>query len=168
MVTPRRRGRAGYTLIEIMLVVAVLGVIALVGPRLFTGMYQFFNQSLARTDVQRDIRVALDQMNRTIRQASAATVTISQDAGQPPYSKISLTSVSGESVTFKQGGRKLFQTVGNQQMTLVDNVQYMAFTFPQTDVNTVVSISVTLEKKTFSGRSAALQMAITKVRIMNP
>lgn len=162
------RNRAGYTLIEAMLVVAIIGVIAAVGPRLFTGMYQFFNQSIARTDIQRDIRVALDQMNRTIRQASAATVTVSQDTGQPPYSKVSFTTVSGSATTYKQSGRKLIQVVGSNQRTLVDNIEYLAFTYPQTDVNTVVAISVTLQKKTFSGRTAALQMAITKVRIMNP
>lgn len=168
MVTMSRRNSAGYTLIEAMLVVAIIGGVAVIGPRLFTGMGQFFSQTIARTDIQRDIRVALDQMNRTIRQASAASVTVSQDAGQPPYSKIAFTTVSGSAVTYKQSGRKLVHVVGGSQRTLVDNIQYMAFTYPQTDVNTVISISVTLQKKTFSGRTTALQMAITKVRVMNP
>lgn len=168
MVKTRSLSRAGYTLVEAMMVVAILGVVAVIGPRLLTGMTQFFNQSLARTDIQRDIRVALDTMNRTIRQASAATVTVSQDSGQPPYSKVSFTTVDGKSVTYKQSGRKLIQVVGSGQTALVNNIEYLAFTYPQTDENTVVSISVTLQKKTFSGRSTALQMAITKVRVMNP
>ncbi|MBI5881653.1 MAG: prepilin-type N-terminal cleavage/methylation domain-containing protein [Elusimicrobia bacterium] len=164
----RSQNRAGYTLVEAMMVVTILGVVAIIGPRLLTGMTQFFNQSLARTDIQRDIRVALDTMNRTIRQASAATVTVSQDTGQPPYSKVSFTTVDGKSVTYKQSGRKLLQVVGSAQTVLVNSIEYLAFTYPQTDENTVVSISVTLQKKTFSGRSTALQMAITKVRVMNP
>lgn len=161
-------GRGGFTLTEAMLVVAITGIVAAVGPRFFVGMYQFFNQSIARADIQRDIRMAMDQMNRNLRQASAATVSITQDTGQLPYSKISFTTVSGSDVTYKQSGRKLIQTVGSNQKTLIDNVEYLAFTYPQTDINTVVSISLTLQKKIFSGRSTTLQMAITKVRIMNP
>ena len=168
MVGTKKLNRSGFTLIEAMMVVAIIGVLALVGPRLFTGMYQFFSQSSARTEIQRDLRVALDQMNRTIRQASAATVNVSQDTGQLPYSKISFTTVDGTAVSYKQSGRKLIQVSGTSQKTLVDNVEYLAFTYPQTDINTVVSISFTLQKKTFSGRSTALQMAITKVRVMNP
>lgn len=150
------------------MVVAILGVISAIGPRLLISTQQFFLQTIARTDVQRDIRVALDLMNRNIRQASAASVTISQDAGQLPYSKISFTAVNGTTMSYKQSGRKLIQTAGTTQKTLVNDIEYLAFTYPQTDVNTVVSISVTLQKKTFSGRSTALQMAITKVRVMNP
>lgn len=150
------------------MVVAILGVISAIGPRLLISTQQFFLQTIARTDVQRDIRVALDLMNRNIRQASAASVTISQDTGQLPYSRISFTTLNGTAMSYKQSGRKLIQTAGTTQKTLVNDIEYLAFTYPQTDVNTVVSISVTLQKKTFSGRSTALQMAITKVRVMNP
>ncbi|MBI5245917.1 MAG: hypothetical protein HY923_01955 [Elusimicrobia bacterium] len=155
-------------MIEMMLVVAILGVIFAVGPRLFTGIFQFYTQSTARTEVQRELRAMLENMNRTIRQASADTVSISQDTGQPPYSKISFTTIDGRSVTYKQSGRSLIQVVGNGSTTLSKNISYVAFTYPQTDTRTVMAISVTLEKATYSGRTAALQMAITKVRVMNP
>lgn len=149
--------------------VAILGILALVGPRMLTVMYQFFNQSMARTDIQRDIRVSLDVMDRQIRQASAATVNISQDTGQPPYSKITFTTVDGVAMTYKQVNHTLVQITGIiEKSPWIDNIEYIAFSYPRTDDNTVISISLTLQKKTYSGRSTALQMAITKVRVMNP
>lgn len=162
------RRRAGYTLLELMMVVAIIGGIFMVGPRIFTATFQFFSQSVARTDIQRELRSTLIIMNRTIRQASAASISVSQDSGQPPYSKITFTTIDGRSVTYKQSGRSLLQIVGTSSTILTQNLQYLVFSYPQTDINTVLSISITLQKNTYSGRQAALQMAITKVRIMAP
>lgn len=162
------RGRAGYTLLEAMIVVAILGTLTLVGSNLFLRTYQFLNQTDARTDVQRELRVILDEMNRDVRRASAASISVSQTAGQPPYSLITFQTADGHAVTYKQSGHSLIQSVDNASRVLTKNLQYIAFTYPQTDVNTVLSISVTLQKATYSGRTTALQMAISKVRVMNP
>lgn len=164
----RSRRQAGYSLTEAMLVVAIIGAIATVGPALFTQVFMFYTQNTARVEVQRDLRVAMSNLERTLRQASAATVNVSQDSGQPPYSKITFATVDGSSVTYKQSGKNLIQTVNGKSTTLTKSVQYVAFTYPQTDVNSVLSISMTLQKATYSGRTTALQMAVTKVRVMNP
>jgi prepilin-type N-terminal cleavage/methylation domain-containing protein len=158
----------GYTLLEAMLVVSILGVVAAMGASLFTRMYQFFNQSDARTEVQRELRVILDDMDRDLRRASAASIQVTEAAGQPPYSKITFATADGHTVTYTQSGHTLTQKVDANTTVLTKNLQYIAFSYPQTDINTVVSISVTLRKATYSGRSTALQMAISKVRVMNP
>ena len=167
MVARRRRFSRGYTLLEAMLVVAILGIVSSMGASLFMKMYQFFNQSDARTDVQRELRVVLDNMDRNIRTASAQTINITSAASQPPYSRLVFNTVDGDTVTYSQSGHTLTQTVGNGNTVLTKNLQYIAFSYPQTDINTVVSISITLQKATFSGRTTALQMAISKVRVMN-
>lgn len=159
---------AGFTLTEAMLVVAIIGTIALIGPQLFTRIFQFYTQNTARVEIQRDLRVSLDLIDRKLRQASAASVSVSQLSSQPPYSSISFTTVDGSTVTYSQSGHNLLQTVNGKQKTLSPNLQYLAFTYPQTDINTVLSVSITMQKTTFSGRTAALQMAVTKVRVMNP
>lgn len=152
---------------EAMLVVAILGIVSTMGATLFLRMYQFFNQSDTRTDVQRELRVVLDNMDRTIRTASAQTLNISENNNQPPYSRITFNTIDGSTVTYSQSGHTLTQTVGTNNTILTKNLQYIAFSYPQTDINTVVSIAITLQKSTYSGRSTALQMAISKVRVMN-
>jgi prepilin-type N-terminal cleavage/methylation domain-containing protein len=162
-----RRSR-GYTLVEAMIVVSILGILVAMGTGLFLRMYQFFNQMDARTDVQRELRVALDNINHSVRQASAATIYVDEATNQPPYSQISFITVDGSTVSYSQIGNSLVQSVNRNKTVLTQNLQYIAFSYPQTDINTVLSISMTLQKKTYSGRSTALQMAISKVRVMNP
>ena len=162
------RNRRGYSLTEAMIVVAILGTVAAVGSGLFLRMYQFYNMSDARTDVQRELRVILDNMDQDIRRASAASVLVTEDSGQPPYSRINFNTVEGSTVTYRQSGHTLIRTHDNYTTTLTKNLWYVAFSYPQTDIATVVSISLTLQKSTFSGRATALQMAVSKVRIMNP
>ena len=153
---------------EAMLVVAIVGTVSAMGSGLFLRMYQFFNQTDARTDVQRELRVILDNMDRDIRAASAATISVTEASNQPPYSQIAFTTVAGTAVSYSQSGHTLTRIAGNAHSVLTKNLQYIAFSYPQTDINTVVSISVTLQKATYSGRTTALQMAISKVRVMNP
>jgi len=160
--------RKAFTLIEIMVTVAIIGILFTMGPSMFMNLQRFYLQHNARADIQSEIRVIMDNMDRTIRQASAASVNVSQDTGSPPYSKISFTTIDGRSVVYKQSGRQLIQTIAGNTKALSKNIYYLAFTYPKTDTNTVVSISITLQKATFEGRTTAIQMAITKVRIMNP
>jgi len=160
--------RKAFTLTEMMVTVAIMGILSTMGPTIFMNLHRFFLQHSARGEIQSEIRVIMDNMDRTIRQASAASVNVSQDTGSPPYSKISFTTIDGRSVVYKQSGRQLIQTIAGNTKALSKNIYYLAFTYPKTDTNTVVSISITLQKATFEGRTTAIQMAITKVRIMNP
>jgi|GEM_PF-410341 len=158
----------GFTLIEAMIVITILGILITVGPNLLNDVNKFFFLNDARIEIQREIRVIMDLMNRNIRQSLPDTVVVSEDSGQPPYSKISFTTLDGRNVIYKQNGRQLISIVDNNQKVLSENLYYLAFTYPQTDVNTVISISLTLQKRTFESKTTAIQMAITKVRIMNP
>ena len=83
--------RRGYSLIELMLVVAIVGSIAMVGPRLMIQMTRFFRQNQARVDIQREARTVFDLMGRNLRQAQASTIVVDQLSGQPPYSRVSFT-----------------------------------------------------------------------------
>jgi len=159
--------RKAFTLVEVMVTVAIIGILFTMGPPIFMNLQRFFLQYTARGEIQAEIRVIMDNMDRTIRQASVNSITVSQDSGQPPYSKIYFTTVDGRTITYKQTGRQLLEIVNGNTKTLSKNIYYLAFTYPKTDTNTVVSISITLQKATFEGRTTAIQMAITKVRIMN-
>lgn len=159
-------GRRGYTLTEMMLVVAILGAVSTVGPLMLTQMQNFYLMTSARNDIQRDARASLDVMNRFLRQAKQATILIDTDTGGP-YSRIRFRHVDGRYMEFHQTGKKLVQTIGATTTTISDNLLYIAFTFPRTDDPSIVSISLTMGKSIQLGRRKVLELTIQKVRVMN-
>ena len=56
MVTSGARARPGFTLLEAMIVVAVMGIIASVGPALLVQANRFFMLSRVRADLQGQAR----------------------------------------------------------------------------------------------------------------
>lgn len=164
-------GRRGVSLTEMMLVVALVGILASLAPKLFIDVTRFIRMSQARHDIQRDSKNIFILINRNLRQAKASTITISQQSGQPPYSKITfdkyLTDSTVRTMTFYQQDDKLYQVESGSTRPICDNVRYIAFSYPRTDDDSIVSVSLTLEKATYQGRAKALQLAVEKVRVMN-
>lgn len=160
-------GRAGYTLMEMMLVVAIIGIIAALGAPLWNNMTNFWRQSSARSDIGRDVRASLDIINRMVRQARQSTVVIDQVSGQPPYSRITFTTISGQTISFYQTGNILYQKFGSNVSKLSRNVGYIGFTPPQTTDTTIISVAFTAQAATYKGGKKELQLAVQKVRIMN-
>ena len=170
MVTPRRR--KGYTLMELMVVVAILGVIVSAAPRLLNGIYRFSRLSTARLEIQKNARAALSNINRGLRQAQASSVVIAQLSGMPPHSRITFDRYkpdgSIETVSYYQAGKVLYlSSQGATGKKVADDLRYLAFTYPKSDDESIISISVTFERATYEGGAKALQMAVEKVRVMN-
>lgn len=166
------RLKNGYTLVELMIVVAILGVIATAAPRLLNGIYRFSRLAIARVEIQKNARGALSNINRGLRQARAASVVIDQLSGMPPHSRITFTRYkpdgSTEIISYYQNGRKLYlSSNGAAGKMIADDLRYVAFTYPQTDDDSIISISITFERATYEGGAKALQMAVEKVRVMN-
>lgn len=165
--------RAGYTLIEMMIVVAIIGALVLAAPRLFLKVYQFTQLALARVEIQKNARGALSNINRDLRQALSGTIEIDSAPGQPPHSRVTFSKygAGGQPVRMRyyQRGTSLYQAVGSSETgkLMAANLRYIAFTYPRTDNDELLSISITFEKATYEGGTKALQMAVEKVRIMN-
>jgi prepilin-type N-terminal cleavage/methylation domain-containing protein len=158
--------RKGFSLTETMLVVAILGVVASIGPSLFTRLFEFYQLHNAKIEIQRDARAALENIDRFLRQGQNATVVIDQASGQPPYSRLSFTNVQGQNIMFYQQGTTLYQ-VAQSTTAIAQNLQYLAFTYPRSDDPTIISVAVTMQKTTYQGRYKALQLSIQKVRVMD-
>lgn len=161
------RGRAGYTLTEMMMVVAIIGILATVGPTMLTQMQNFFLMTSARYEIQRDARTTLDTVNRYMRQAVASTVVMDTPAGQGPFSRIRFRHVDGRYMEFRQQGSKLIQVVDTAQSVVSSNLVYIAFTYPHTDDISIVSVSITMGKSIQLGRRKVLELTIQKIRVMN-
>lgn len=167
------RKRPGYTLMELMVAVAIMGVLVLGAPQIFTKVYQFVRLTTARAEIQKNARESLSNINRELRQAVSTSIIIDQVSGQPPHSRITFNYYkpdgSIEEISYYQMGRKLYQARnGSSEGRLVsDSLRYLAFSYPRTDDDAIISLSVTFEKETYEGGAKALQMAVEKVRIMN-
>ncbi len=158
--------RSGFSLVEMMIVVAILGAIVMGAPVLFTQIYRFYQLHNAKVEIQRDARASLDLMNRFIREAISYTVVIDQVTNQPPASRIRFSTIDGQNIIFYQSGNTLYQ-VNRSTTTLSQNLQYVAFTYPRSDDPTIISVAMTMEKSTYQGLYKALELSIEKVRVMN-
>jgi prepilin-type N-terminal cleavage/methylation domain-containing protein len=165
-----RRPRGGYTLVELMMAVVILGIIASVGAGIMLQVNRYFILTRTRLDLQRQARSALYVMTREIRQAQSSTIVIDRaSTSQPFYSRITFTKIQGTQMSFIQNGNKLEQISGSGTgfVTLSTNLQDLAFTFPRTDDMTILSVAVTLQESIYQGQLKALHMASENVQVMN-
>jgi len=74
-VDARRRQQDGFTLIEVLTVLIILAVVAAVGARLMSSMFQSYFAARDITNSDAQARVAFERMTRELRQIRSATAT---------------------------------------------------------------------------------------------
>ncbi|MDI6757536.1 MAG: prepilin-type N-terminal cleavage/methylation domain-containing protein [Endomicrobiia bacterium] len=159
--------KGGVTLTELMIVVSILGAVFMLGSQMLIQLNRFVIMSQTRIELQRDARTTLSLITRNLRQATADSIKIDRASGQSPYSRISFTAIDGKQFIFYLSGKNLIMQTPSGSKTLTADVRYLAFGPPKTETLTIISISLTLEKEIFEGRTKALHMAAEKVMIMN-
>ena len=171
----RLKYKKGISLIELMTVVTIMGIISL-GVVLFSSKaMHFFRLTEAKIEVQRDARICLNIMNKQIKQAKASTIVIDKlNTSQPPYSRIYFETIKGTTVQYYQDGTELKQAVtkpggATKVSILTKNLRYVFFVYPRTDNDSILHISICLEKIPYPyvKGAKALQLSVEKVRIMN-
>ena len=163
--------KRGFSLTEAMISVAGIAILAGSAAPLIISLTNFWYQTTARNDIERDVRSSLDTINRFLRQAQRNTVVIDQASGQPPYSRITFTTEKGQTASFYQSGDTLMMSLAdgatNRLTSLSKRVGFIAFSYPRTDDTSIISVAVTMQAPTYRGGKKALQLSIQKVRIMN-
>lgn len=185
MLKKNRANQKGVTLPELMVTILISSIIGIVFTQMQRYIVRFTLISKAKQETVQESRTALLVMQKMIQQGSAATFIIDQSTSmvggqmswQPPYSRIyfQATNMNGTTREFRfyQIGRYLYMDYKSleetswKQKILTKNVRFMSFFYPVSDDNQLISISLTISKKTAEGKETFLQMALQKVRIMN-
>jgi prepilin-type N-terminal cleavage/methylation domain-containing protein len=157
----------GWTLTELLIVVAIIGATMMMAPQIITQSTKIFVLSRAKLELQREARAAIYVITRELRQAQSNTIIIDQAANQPYYSRLRFTTVQLKAVTVAQNNNLLQITIGTDVTTLSKNLAFLSFTFPRSDDMTIVSVALTLQEQIYGGQFKALHMASERVRVMN-
>lgn len=120
---------AGFTLVEMVVVIVVLGVLAALGGMALQNAFRVYASSQGISDVDWQGRVALARLTRDLREARLPAVS---DLTVVPASQLAFTDIDGSSVTYLVSGTQLMR---NSQ-PLADYVTALNFTYLQADRQT--------------------------------
>ncbi|MDD5687179.1 MAG: hypothetical protein PHE88_05025 [Elusimicrobia bacterium] len=153
-----------------MINIVTISILAMALGSLFLKWIQFWQLSSAKGEIQRDARTCISAMNKNLRQADASSVVIDRypaynQGSNPPFSRITFTN-DNQQYRYYQDGRDFYEVI-NSTRVLARSLRSVQFTYPQTSEDSIVNISITFEKKTYSAHTKALQLSVAKVRIMN-
>jgi len=133
----------GFTLIELMVVVALLGILGYGIVKFFTGTFRVWWQASQQIDAQQKARAAMDEMTKFIRQASPVTgIAVSQQAGEDLNTMITFTHIDRRQFQYYQSGDSLKRVVnGNNSDIIPENLASIYFVLDSTFSPTQVDIS---------------------------
>lgn len=151
MPTPRTGSERGFTLLQTMLAVAVLGILAALTARLLGQVLRSWVMTRATFEVHQSSRQSRDLLVQALRNASASSVIITRaNTLQPPLSKLCFIDTNGDSRVVFQEGRRLIQgtwssttaTVSDTHVLLNDYVERFNAYYPDQKDPTHVAFSL--------------------------
>lgn len=157
----------GWTLVELMAVMVIIGILYLGFPKLLSDIYKIYRITTINMELQQEGRELMIIMTKDLRHAKKSSIVIDRLAGQPYYSRIRFETITGSSVTYYQEGRNLVMLKDNIRKIMTKDVSYLAFTPPKSYDLSLISIAFTIEKYLYELQYRALHMASEKVNIMN-
>jgi len=133
-----RNNLKGFSLIELMVVVAVLSLIVLGLVTFFTGGTRSWISGQSQLTAQRNARQAMDYMVREIREGSNYSV-----GGENNSITISYPSSLGKTpITYKLSGNILQREVNSISNNLLNNVSTLVFTPDTSKIHILLELDV--------------------------
>lgn len=164
----RASGQRGLTLTELLVVAAIMGLGAAVVPKMMIDLVRFTNRNTTQIEVQREARIAMDEMLRLLRTARRASIDIKSPAGQPPFSKIKFTGGDDRVYLIYQSGSQLLigPEMGTKRIYSNNLVWCSFFNTQGTSFNTV-TVSISLSKATIKPLSDSTILLTETVAPLN-
>ena len=157
----------GFTLAEMMITIAVMGIVSSVLWVVFIQGFRMWRINKAEIEVSRNARISLDIMLKNLREAQASTVEISSEGSNPPYSKVSFTNIDDEVVEIFQEGNKAYISIDGDDKRFAENIRNLFFSPVESGDENVISVGVCVEQVTYEGKMKTARLSSQKVRIMN-
>lgn len=102
----------GFTLIELMVVVALLAILGYGIVTFFRNTFRTWWQTSQQIDAQQKARVAMDEMTRFIRQARPVTeIVVGEQGGEDDNTMITFTHIDGRQFQYYKSGDSLKRVV---------------------------------------------------------
>jgi len=129
----------GFSLIEMMVVVVILGLIVLGLVTFFTGGTKSWVAGQSQLEAQRNARQAMDIMVREIREGN----TFAIGAGNESVTISYLSSFVKDPVTYKLSGTVIEREVNSVSSPLINNVKTVSFTYTDSSkVHIILEIDI--------------------------
>lgn len=161
--------RSGMTLVEMLLVSAVIGLVVSFAPRSILNILQTVRLHFLQIELQGEGRTAIDLLGRRIRPAKADTVTLDRfSAADPEYSQIRFETLEGATVTFRQNGSllELIEGIPPRGMTVARSVGRFTVSYPDIRSPSIIDVSLVLEKP-YGREMKSVEMSIDHMQLMN-
>jgi prepilin-type N-terminal cleavage/methylation domain-containing protein len=113
----------GVTLVELLMVAAVIGILFSVFPHLFIQSTRNFQGLFGRGQVQRDAREALDVVINRLSEAKASSINLTSPGSQPPYSRLVFSTVNNVWMEFYQNGHELVMIQNGKSRIVMKNLR---------------------------------------------
>jgi MSHA biogenesis protein MshO len=145
----------GFTLIEVVITLIVLGVLATIGARIMSTAFQtyFAGREIAQDDAQ--VRYALERMTRELRGIrSPADLTIST------LNKIKFVDFSDTTISYRLSGTQLQRSQDNEAnyQALAENINTLTITYLRNDGQTA---------ELFSGNPLLVYYVTVQLRVVS-
>ena len=160
----------GFTLIELMIVVALLGILGYGIMKFFSNTFRVWWQTSQQIEAQQKARTAMDEMTRFIRQARPVTgIAIGQQGGENPNTMITFTHIDGRQISYYQSGDSLKRVVGGVTTEVIpEDLVSVYFVLDSTTSPTQVDIStLTVQTPGTGGEQGSLTFPRKRVFLRN-
>jgi len=160
----------GFTLIELMVVVALLGILGYGIVTFFTNTFRIWWQTSHQIDVQQKARTAMDEMTKFIRQARpVSALVVGKQAGEDSDTMITFTHIDGRQFQYYKSGDSLIRVVDGATTDVIpEDLASIYFILDSTSSPTQLDIStLTVQTPGIGGEKGSITFSRKRIFLRN-